>query len=397
MTIRILLISLVVLSFVSCKKNNEPEPNLPPSAFRVTAKVAGTDVVLTWTRAKDPNGDPVTYAVVYKDTLAKNLTDTTFTIKNVGYSTTAAGSVIARDNQKATTSAPFSSTTGANPYVAIPDVKFEKALIELKIDDAQDGKLLLSSALKVTQLEIYGLSIDNLQGIDAFVNLTGLFCSSNNLTSLDLSKNTALIKLNCASNKLTSLDLSKNTALVDLECRSNKLVSLDVSRNIELTDLSCYVNNLTSLDVSKNSKLTTLFCHTNNLTSLDVSKNSKLTWLFCHTNNLTSLDVSNNTSLAYLYCYTNRLTSLDVSRNPALFALFCNSNKITSLDVSKNISLAYLICYNNSLTSLDASKNTALIRLECDSNKIQTICLSDLAKVKSDWAKDASAVYKVCQ
>ena len=42
-----------------------------------------------------------------------------------------------------------------------------------------------------------------------------------------------------------------------------------------------YKHQLTSLDVSKNSALTDLSCWENQLTSLDVSKNTALTWLSC--------------------------------------------------------------------------------------------------------------------
>ena len=45
----------------------------------------------------------------------------------------------------------------------------------------------------------------------------------NQLTSLDLSKNTELTMLYCNGNQLTSLDLSKNTALKHLYCYKNKI------------------------------------------------------------------------------------------------------------------------------------------------------------------------------
>ena len=54
----------------------------------------------------------------------------------------------------------------------------------------------------------------------------------------------------------------------------------------------CYNNQLTSLDVSHNTALTQLACSNNQLTSLDVSHNTALTWLWCYNNQLTSLDVS---------------------------------------------------------------------------------------------------------
>ena len=55
----------------------------------------------------------------------------------------------------------------------------------------------------------------------------------------------------CFNNKLTSLDVSKNTALTDLYC-GNKLTSLD--------ERPGNINRLTSLDVSNNTALTTLYC-----------------------------------------------------------------------------------------------------------------------------------------
>ena len=77
-------------------------------------------------------------------------------------------------------------------------------------------------------------------------NIKGLSCSRNNLTSLDVSKNTALILLDCYYNNLTSLNVSGCTALTDLSCSSNDLTSLDVSKNTKLTELDCGYNNLTS-------------------------------------------------------------------------------------------------------------------------------------------------------
>ena len=55
-----------------------------------------------------------------------------------------------------------------------------------------------------------------------------LYCYSNPLTSLDVSKNTSLYTLSCYSNQLTSLDLSQNVALCTLYCYNNQLTTLDI-------------------------------------------------------------------------------------------------------------------------------------------------------------------------
>ncbi|WP_369793998.1 leucine-rich repeat domain-containing protein, partial [Porphyromonas sp. COT-108 OH1349] len=196
------------------------------------------------------------------------------------------------------------------------------------------------------------------QTVTVYGKVTELYCYSNSLTSLDVSKNTALTELSCYSNSLTSLDVSKNTALTVLDCSSNSLTSLDVSKNTALTELYCFSNSLTSLDVSKNTALTELRCYSNSLTSLDVSKNTELEWLICNSNSLTSLDVSKNTALTRLDCYSNSLTSLDVSKNTALTKLSCYSNFLTLLDVSKNTALTYLNCEENAnLSSLKISSS----------------------------------------
>ena len=152
---------------------------------------------------------------------------------------------------------------------------------------------------------VEGKGLTSLKGIEYFTALEYLACSRNQLTALDVSKNTALNTLYCYRNQLTALDVSKNTALNILYCYGNQLTALDVSKNTALTKLYCYENQLTSLDVSRNTALTDLGCDENQLTVLDLSRNVALTLLFCYENQLISLDVSQNTALKYFACYNN--------------------------------------------------------------------------------------------
>jgi Leucine-rich repeat (LRR) protein len=77
----------------------------------------------------------------------------------------------------------------ASKYVKIPDINFEKALIELNIDDVQDGQILIMNTEKEDSLDIYNKKIKSLEGIEAFKNLSLLNCFFNELTNLDVSKN----------------------------------------------------------------------------------------------------------------------------------------------------------------------------------------------------------------
>lgn len=254
-------------------------------------------------------------------------------------------------------------------YTIIPDVNFEKKLIALGIDSGiTDGKVLTNSINKITSLSVYSGSITDLTGIQDFVALKTLYCYSNKLTTLDLSKNLALNNLNCFDNQLTTLDISKNVALKELNISNNKLTSIDLSKNVNLTTLECSFNKLTALDVSKNIALTTLNCGYNQLTTLDLSGYLPLKKLSCYANQITSLDLSKIVNLTALFCYSNQLTTLDLSKNLALKELDFYGNKLTSIDLSNNLELSTLECQQNLLTTLDLSKNIALIKLGCAYN-----------------------------
>ena len=64
------------------------------------------------------------------------------------------------------------------------------------------------------------------------------------LTSLNVSKNTALTSLYTPDNQLTSLNVTGCTALTALTCSSNRLASLNVAGCTALKTLNCYSNQI---------------------------------------------------------------------------------------------------------------------------------------------------------
>ena len=181
-------------------------------------------------------------------------------------------------------------------------------------------------------------------------NVTMLNCSINQLTSLDLSKDSALTALNCSNNQLTSLDVSKDSALTALDCSSNQLTRLDVPDCTVLTQLDCRGNQLTSLNASGCTALTKLDCQENPLISISLSSCKSLKEFFWANGKLASLNVSGCTDLTKLDCSDNQLTNLNVSGCSALTELGCYSNQLTSLDVSGCSSLTSLNCYGNQIS-----------------------------------------------
>lgn len=131
--------------------------------------------------------------------------------------------------------------------------------------------------------------------------------ANNQLTSIDVSTNTALISLECNSNLLTALDLSVNTGLRLLWCHNNKISVLDVSNSAHLQNFMCYSNLISSLDVSTNTSLESLWCQDNLISFLDVSTNTTLTSFLCYSNQITDLNISNgnNSNMATMYAQNN--------------------------------------------------------------------------------------------
>ena len=151
----------------------------------------------------------------------------------------------------------FSITVVANKKTYIPDANFRKVLSDSYGLNILGDSIADVDAASITELNgLLSENIENLKGIEAFINLTELNVSLNSITELDLSKNTALIRLLVngdteeeVTNQLTSLDLSKNTKLTTLEVSNNKLTSLILPTSETIGKLLCNNNLLRSLNI----------------------------------------------------------------------------------------------------------------------------------------------------
>ena len=254
-----------------------------------------------------------------------------------------------------------------------PDANF-RGFVQNEFDTDKNNKLSSEEIAAVKEIIASTKGIKNLKGIEFFTALETLNCVGNELTELDVSKNTELTRLECWDNKLTALDVSKNTELTSLNCGFNKLTALDVSNNAKLEKLICrgetlsYMK-LTKLDVSQNKVLKELDCYSIKMKELNVSGCTALEELNCGGNQLTELDVSTNENLIELRCSSNQLTALDVNKNLKLKDLSCRDNFLAELDVSKNLELKSISCGKNGLTSLDLDKNTEITYVNLDNHQ----------------------------
>ncbi len=219
-----------------------------------------------------------------------------------------------------------------------PDKFFRAAVVDL--DTNEDLILSKSEIEQVVELNLNGLEISNLTGIEYF---------------------TELRILDCCNNKLKTIDVSKNTKLIEFYCMSNELTALDVSALTNLENFWCVSNKLTSIDVSKNTKLRVFFCSENNIKKLDLSHNTEITGFGCDRNQLTELDLSNQKKLMYFTCDDNKLKSLDVSFLKELVQLFGEHNELTEVKLGSHPNLENLVVAYNDITVLDVSQCPALL------------------------------------
>ena len=178
----------------------------------------------------------------------------------------------------------------------IPDPAFETKLVQLGIDsDGQvNGQILNTDAATVMTLDVSNSNINDLTGIQAFVNMDTLLCSGNNLAQLDLSSNLLLQKLDCSNNQIATLNITQNTNLMGLWCNSNQLSSIDLSGSSSLGTYVGSNNPMTILDLSVlPSTLSVIECGGCNLIHLFMPPDlSGLHFFRCMNNNLSFLDLS---------------------------------------------------------------------------------------------------------
>ena len=165
--------------------------------------------------------------------------------------------------------------------------------------------------------------------VTIYGKISGLNCTGNNITQLDVSQNRLLKYLSCADNPLTVVDVEKNSGLKVLNCGSTDIQHLNVTQNKKLERLDCHLCELKMLDVTRNKDLILLDCWGNELVVLNLSQNKKLHELDCSDNKLSHIDISQCQKLLTIDCSENYLMSLNMSHNKLIYFVNCSLNNIS--------------------------------------------------------------------
>lgn len=236
---------------------------------------------------------------------------------------------------------------GPDAIANIEDEAYKTYL--LTFDKNGDGKLDKAEVEAITEINIKGLGIKSLKGVEYvnFTNVRKLDCSDNELTELPIAGFFAnLEEIDFSNNKLAgNIELKKCTKLRILKGSNNLLDEVSFSNSV-----------LESVDLSNN-QLTRFRCsnNTSTLKSVNVANNllNESSGFSCSDNTvLTDWDVSNN-NLKYVYLHSMpMLENYNVSGNPLV--------EIATFGSGYGTALKTLNASNTPLTSLDISGNTSL-------------------------------------
>lgn len=261
--------------------------------------------------------------------------------------------------------------------VYVPDQALLSALLaNPKINTNQNEYIEYQEAESYTgNINVNKLKISDLTGIEAFVQLKGLYFSNNKVTSADLSHLSDLKVLECNNNPLTELDVGSNHQLVKLRAMGCTLSTIDVTDNTALEYLDLTYNSLSALDLSQNKSLKTLYCSYNALTSLDLSELQALNVVYAFYNRLTSLDLSGDTSLAVLNLVYNDLVDLDLTALTGLRELYAGSNSLVAVTLPATSSLTTIWVSHNRIGTLDLSQCPMVSVLRAEANALDHLDL----------------------
>jgi len=338
----------------------------------------------------------------------------------------------------------------ANNYAqttAIPDPNFEQELVNQGIDsNGITGTILNADAQAITNLTLTGTAINDISGINAFVNLTSLDLGNNQVVNVSLTALTQLVNFRTNDNSaLASLDVSQNTLLEDVFMHgafpggAPPITTVDLSQNLNLISFDGdFLDNVTNIIFPVTNTLTDLRLRYLSDMTIDLSllgglerlriggwrSDVTITFPNVHTSlrelrissidiptiilhdiqnpldfsivpNLVDLDITSNDTTPLVVDITqnlllenvdlsrNDLNSIDLTQNSILEELRLNTNNLTTLDVTQNPILHRLSARDNQLPSIDLTQNVILEYLTLSVNLLPSIDITQNIILKS--------------
>ena len=284
-----------------------------------------------------------------------------------------------------------SFSTSTEPTVSVEDNAFSQYLIN-NFDTNHDGKIQISEAAAVENIDCNSLGIASLKGIENFANLKELRCQTNNLSTLDLTGNknlevrwafdnanlssinvkglAGLKYLHAYKTSLASIDVGDCVSLLELVLNDTPLTTLDLTYNNQLTLLAVQMTAMDKLDVSNKTSLVTLLCNDSPMSSLNVSGCSSLTDVHAQFTSIPSFNFAGLAGLKYADIHGNKCDAATINANGCsiLAELYGYDSKFTAADLTGCSALQIFRCFNNTFGSLDFSDCSSVTEINVNAN-----------------------------
>jgi hypothetical protein len=199
--------------------------------------------------------------------------------------------------------------------VSIPDSTFESFLIQngFDSDGLINGQMSSLDASAIDSIEIFGNSIEDLTGLESFINmrylrLIGFGGDSINLTLMD-----SLEAIYLYSIGVSNIDLTQNSILSSMAIYNTPISGIDLSGNPNLIVVNLQSVDISTLDLSNNLDLKSivLLHFTSDCEEIDFSMNTELEWIWFKDIGLKKLDLSNNHNITTFKCESNPIEQLN--------------------------------------------------------------------------------------
>ena len=265
--------------------------------------------------------------------------------------------------------------------INFPDVNFRGYL--LAQDYGADEVLTEKEIKNITSIDVHGQNISSLKGIELFTALTNLNCANNQLTALDVSKNTALVSIDCSRNKIKGAAMD---ALIScLPQKTSGSLRVHDNRNSDEGN----VCTKEQVEAAKAKGWTAYYFDDGTWKVYEgyVEKPSGIDI------DMTNFPDANFRSylLAQEYGKDEVLTEEEIK---SITSIDVHGQSISSLKgIEHFTALTNLNCANNQLTTLDVSKNTALVSIDCSHNQIKGASMDAMIKNLPQTSNGSLRVY----
>ena len=261
----------------------------------------------------------------------------------------------------------FTGTPSGTVKVYADGINYFQAFTKYVGDDLPGGitSIDLSNASTITELDLHQNKLTSVD-LSRLTELKTLTIGVNDFETIDLSANTKLTKIDISDGKnkgnLTSIDLSYNTALANVVLSGNKLTSLDLFNNPLVKTLTVLNNELTSVTFGEN----TASKHTINLGG----------------NKLTSIDLSSfaNYSGTYLRLRDNELSEIILPGQ--IGQLWADGNALTLSQLYALKNQAKTLTYATMFTKPEAQQP---MEITADGNKVDLSSEAKLGETATEF------------